>query len=141
LILKENWYGRAWLAPRINDQAANEPALASRMAVLPVDGCLGAHLVGQKQTSCVNPPGELCGPGAHPPEPPGDPLTQMARCANGEDESTPGGSGRRKTGHESAHLNLLQMYGRVRLTPASAPARATVAAVERSRQLASCASP
>ena len=49
MILKENCYGRAWLAPRINDQAANEPALASRMAVLPVDGCLGAHLVGQKQ--------------------------------------------------------------------------------------------
>ena len=33
-----------------------------------------------------------CGPGAHPPGPPGDPLSQMARCANGTSRGPPGGS-------------------------------------------------
>ena len=55
-----------------------------------------------ERTSCVNPGGMSAvkravgrarmWTGGASPGPPGDPLTQMARCANGEDESPPGGS-------------------------------------------------
>jgi hypothetical protein len=43
-------------------------------------------------TSCVNPPWGIMWTGGASPGPPGDPLTQMARCANGKYESPPGGS-------------------------------------------------
>jgi hypothetical protein len=54
------------------------------------------------QPPCVNPPAgvrlrgggqsPVCGPGAHPPEPPGDPLTQMAHSADVKSGGPPGGS-------------------------------------------------
>jgi hypothetical protein len=52
----------------------------------------------------------VCTGGASP-GPPGDPLTQMARCANGRSEGPPGRLGRRKTaraGRPSAAVRLRQ---------------------------------
>src|ERR1019366_5909040 len=49
--------------------------------------------------------------GGASPGPPGDPLTQMARCANGRSEGPPGRLGRRKTaraGRPSAAVRLRQ---------------------------------
>src|SRR5450755_3783306 len=56
--------------------------------------------------------------GAHPPGTPGDPLTQMARCANGEVESPPGGgSGGAKRHAPPAPVAAV----RLRQSPSAAP--------------------
>ena len=60
--------------------------------------------------------------GGASPGPPGDPLTQMARCANGKDESPPGGSAgangtrrppQRRRAAETVNVNVRCLVGAV----------------------------
>jgi Domain of unknown function (DUF4158) len=73
---------------------ASVVAFASEQLGIADPSCLGAYAERSKtayETSCVKPLGILS-TGGTSPGPPGDPLTQMARCANGKSESPPGGS-------------------------------------------------